>query len=42
MSPSKIREQMRTVVGKDIILEDDFSIEAQPTITTPHDSITDL
>lgn len=34
MPPIKIREQMRTVVGKDIILEEDFSIEAQPTITT--------
>lgn len=32
MSPSKIREQMRTVVGKDIILEEDFSIDAQPTV----------
>lgn len=33
MPPSKIREQMRTVVGKDMILEEDFILETQPLIT---------
>jgi AraC-like DNA-binding protein/quercetin dioxygenase-like cupin family protein len=33
MPPSKIREKMRTVVGKDMILEEDFTLELQPSIT---------
>jgi AraC-like DNA-binding protein len=33
MSPSKLREQMRTVVGKDMILEQDFALDSQPLIT---------
>jgi AraC-like DNA-binding protein len=32
MSPTQIREQMRTVVGKDIVLEQDFVIGSQPSI----------
>lgn len=33
MPPSKIREQMRTVIGKDMILEQDFTLDSQPSIT---------
>ncbi|TWD94524.1 AraC-like protein [Neobacillus bataviensis] len=33
MPPSKIREQMRTVVGKDMILEQDFTLDSQPSIS---------
>ncbi|MGM7721668.1 helix-turn-helix domain-containing protein [Metabacillus sp. Hm71] len=32
MPPTQIREQMRTVVGKDIVLEQDFIIDSQPSI----------
>lgn len=32
MPPTQIREQMRTVVGKDMILEQDFMIDSQPSI----------
>ncbi|MCU7766944.1 helix-turn-helix domain-containing protein [Priestia megaterium] len=32
MPPTQIREQMRTVVGKDIILEQDFTVDSQPSI----------
>ncbi len=31
--PTQIREQMRTVVGKDIVLEEEFSTVSQPSIT---------
>jgi YesN/AraC family two-component response regulator len=32
MSPSKLRDQMRTVIGKDVILKEDFMIDTQPSI----------
>lgn len=32
MPPSKLREQMRTVIGRNIILEEDFIIDTQPSI----------
>lgn len=33
MPPSKLREQMRTVVGKNIVLEEDFIVDTQPPIS---------
>ncbi|MBP1082179.1 MULTISPECIES: helix-turn-helix domain-containing protein [Bacillus] len=32
-SPTKLREQMRKVVGKDIVLEQDFTLDTQPLIS---------
>jgi AraC family transcriptional regulator of arabinose operon len=32
ISPSQYREKTRTVIGRDIILEQDFTIETQPTV----------
>lgn len=32
MPPSKMRESMRTVIGKDIVLEEDFLLDKQPPI----------
>ncbi|MGG3572283.1 AraC family transcriptional regulator [Bacillus gobiensis] len=32
-SPTKLREQMRKVVGKDIVLEQDFTLNTQPLIS---------
>ena len=32
MPPSKLRDQMRTVIGKDVILKEDFMIDTQPSI----------
>ncbi|MBV4429202.1 helix-turn-helix domain-containing protein [Clostridium tyrobutyricum] len=34
MSPSKLREEMRTVIGKDIVLEKDFILDSQPPISS--------
>lgn len=33
MPPSKLREQMRTVVGKNIVLEEEFILDTQPSIS---------